>query len=237
VSRKTDFDWEATLEESGRALALNPNLDIAHYYREAAFYHLGLFDLAEREDLEAPGMDPADRVEQHRTRGVVAFLQGRYPEAVKNLEVARRSSSRAYTDSYLAQAYYYSGDSTRAIATLDSLSQTTSAPAANRARAALASFLAHKGEREEAEALIAMVVGKEGYVDHHVAYSLGAAYAQLGQPEQAASWLTKAMETGFPCYPWFERDPLLDPVRQDPRVSRVLTQLRQSWEAAKSRYS
>jgi tetratricopeptide (TPR) repeat protein len=237
VSRKADFDWEATLEESGRALALNPNLDIAHYYREAAFYHLGLFDLAEREDREALGLDPADQVEQLRTRGVVAFLEGRYPEAVKNLELARRSSSRAYTDSYLAQAYYYNGDSTRAIATLDSLSQTTSAPAANRARAALASFLAHKGEREEAEALIAMVVGKEGYVDHHVAYSLGAAYAQLGQPEQAAGWLTKAMETGFPCYPWFERDPLLDPVRQDPRVSWVLTQLRQSWEAAKSRYS
>jgi eukaryotic-like serine/threonine-protein kinase len=237
VSRKADFDWESTLEESGRALALNPNLDVAHYFREAAFYHLGLFDLAEREDREALGMDPADQVEQLRTRGVVAFLQGRYPEAVKNLESARRSSSRAYTDSYLAQAYYYTGDSTRAIATLDSLSQTTSAPAANRARAALASFLAHQGEKEEAEALIAIVVGKGGYVDHHVAYSLGAAYAQLGQPEQAASWLTKAMETGFPCYPWFERDPLLDPVRQDPRVSRVLTQLRQSWEAAKSRYS
>ncbi|MEA2713282.1 MAG: eukaryotic-like serine/threonine-protein kinase, partial [Gemmatimonadales bacterium] len=237
VSRKADFDWETTLEESGRALALNPNLDVAHYFREAAFYHLGLFDLAEREDREALGMDPADQVEQLRTRGVVAFLQGRYPEAVKNLELARRSSSRAYTDSYLAQAYYYSGDSTRAIATLDSLSQIASAPAANRARAALASFLAHQGEREEAEALIALVVGKEGYVDHHVAYSLGAAYAQLGQPEQAASWLTQAMETGFPCYPWFERDPLLDPVRQDPRVSRVLTQLRQSWEAAKSRYS
>jgi TolB-like protein/lipoprotein NlpI len=237
VSRKTDFEWEETIEESGRALALNPNLDVAHYYREAAFYHLGLFDLAEREDREALGMDPADQVEQLRTRGVVAFLQGRYPEAVKNLELARRSSSRAYTDSYLAQAYYYNGDSTRAIATLDSLSQTTSAPPANRARAALASFLAHKGEKEEAEALIAMVVGKEGYIDHHVAYSLGAAYAQLGQPEQAASWLTKAMETGFPCYPWFERDPLLDPVRQDPRVSWVLTQLRQSWEATKSRYS
>jgi len=237
VSRKADFDWESTLEESGRALALNPNLDVAHYFREAAFYHLGLFDLAEREDREAVGVDPSDQVEQLRTRGVVAFLQGRYPEAVKNLEAARRSSSRAYTDSYLAQAYYYNGDSTRAIATLDSLSQTTSAPPANRARAALASFLAHQGEKEEAEALIAMVVGKEGYVDHHVAYSLGAAYAQLGQPEQAASWLTKAMETGFPCYPWFERDPLLDPVRQDPRVRQVLTQVRQSWEAAKSRYS
>jgi serine/threonine-protein kinase len=237
VSRKSDFDWDGTLEESRRALALNPNLDVAHYFREAAFYHLGLFDLAEREDREATGMDPADQVEQLRTRGVVAFLQGRYPEAVKNLELARRSSSRAHTDSYLSMAYYYNGDSTRAIATLDSLSQTSSAPAANRARAALASFLAHRGEQEEAEALIGMVLGKGGYVDHHVAYSLGAAYAQLGQPEQAASWLAKAGETGFPCYPWFERDPLLDPVRQDPRVSRVLTQIRQAWEAAKSRYS
>jgi eukaryotic-like serine/threonine-protein kinase len=237
VSRKSDFDWEGTLEESARALALNPNLDVAHYFREAAFYHLGLFEQAEREGREALGMDPANQAEQLRTRGVVAFLQGRYPEAIRNLELARRSSSRAYTDSYLAQAYYYNGDSTRAIATLDSLSQTTSAPAANRARAALASFLAHRGENEEAEALIGMVLGKEGYVDHHVAYSLGAAYAQLGQPEQAASWLSKAAETGFPCYPWFEHDPLLDPVRRDPRVSRVLTQLRQSWEAARSRYS
>ena len=228
VSRKSDFDWEGTLEESGRALALNPNLDVAHYFREAAFYHLGLFDLADQEDRDALGLDPANQVEQLRSRGVVAFLSGRYPEAIRNLELARRSSSRAYTDSYLAQAYYYNGDSTRAIATLDSLSHTTSAPAANRARAVLASFLAHSGEQEEAEALIGMVLGKGGYVDHHVAYSLGAAYAQLGQPEQAAAWLAKAVETGFPCYPWFQRDPLLDPVRRDPRVNRVLTQLRES---------
>jgi len=237
VSRKSDFDWGGTLEEGGRALALNPNLDVAHYFREAAFYHLGLFDLAEREDREAVGLDPADQVEQLRTRGVTQFLQGRYAEAIKNLELARRSSSRAYTDSYLAQAYYYNGDSALAIATLDSLSQTTSAPAANRARAVLASFLAHSGEQEEAEALIGMVLGKGGYVDHHVAYSLGAAYAQLGRPEQAAIWLSKAVETGFPCYPWFEKDPLLDPARRDPRVSRVLAQLRESWQAARSRYS
>jgi TolB-like protein len=237
VSRKSDFDWGGTLEEGGRALALNPNLDVAHYFREAAFYHLGLFDLAEREDREAVGLDPAEQVEQLRTRGVTQFLQGRYPEAIKNLESARRSSSRAYTDSYLAQAYYYNGDSALAIATLDSLSQTTSAPAANRARAVLASFLAHRGEQEEAEALIGMVLGKGGYVDHHVAYSLGAAYAQLGRPEQAAIWLSKAVETGFPCYPWFEKDPLLDPARRDPRVSRVLAQLRESWQAARSRYS
>lgn len=237
VSRKSDFDWEGTLEESGRALALNPNLDVARYFREAAFYHLGLFDLAEREDREALGLDPANKVEQVRTRGVTQFLQGRYSEAVKHLEEARRSSSRAYTDSYLGQAYFYKGDSVKAIATLDSLTRSTSAPAANRARAALASFVAHRGDHRQAEALIRAVVKEGGYMDHHVAYSLGAAYAQLGRPAEAADWLTKAIETGFPCYPWFERDPLLDRVRKDPRVSRLLVKLRESWEATKARYS
>ncbi|MEP7225966.1 MAG: protein kinase [Gemmatimonadales bacterium] len=237
VSRKSDFDWEGTLEESGRALALNPNLDIAHYFREAAFYHFGLFDLAEREDREAVGLDPANKVEQVRTRGVTEFLQGRYREAVKDLEEARRSSSRAYTDSYLGQAYFYNGDSVKAIATLDSLTRSTSAPAANRARAALASFLAYRGDHRQAEALIGEVVKEGGYMDHHVAYSLGTTYAQLGRPNEAADWLTKAIETGFPCYPWFERDPLLDPVRQNPRVSELLKRLRVSWEASKARYS
>jgi Flp pilus assembly protein TadD len=237
VSRKSDFDWEGTLEESGRALALNPNLDVAHYFREAAFYHFGLFDLAEREDREAQGLDPANKVEKVRTRGVTEFLQGRYPEAVEHLEEARRSSSRAYTDSYLGQAYFYSGDSVKAIATLDSLTRSSSSPAANRARAALASFLAHRGDHRQAEALIREVVKEGGYMDHHVAYSLGAAYAQLGRPAEAADWLANAIETGFPCYPWFVRDPLLDPVRKDPRVSRLMVKLRESWEANKARYS
>jgi serine/threonine-protein kinase len=237
VSRKSDFDWPGTLEETERALALNPNLDIAHYYREAAFYHLGLFDLAEREDRQATQMDPEDEIERLRTRGVVEFLQGRYADAIKNLDLVRRSSSRAYTDAYLAQAYYYNGDSTRGVAMLDSLRHTKSAPAVNRARAALASFLAHRGKKEEAKALIASVLGPEGYVDHHVAYSLGAAYAQLHQPAEAARWLTQAGETGFPCYPWFERDPLLDPVRRDTSVSRALKQIEESWNTARRRYS
>jgi eukaryotic-like serine/threonine-protein kinase len=237
VMRKTDFDWDGTLEESRKALALNPNLDLAHYFREAAFYHLGLFDLGEREDRGVVNLDPADQVEQLRTRGVLEFLQGRYREAITHLEAARRSSSRAYTDSYLAQAYYYAGDSIQGIATLDSLSQIASAPPANRARAALASFQARRGDQEEADALIALVLGKEGYVDHHVAYSLGAAFAQLKQPEQAVDWLAKAAETGFPCYPWFERDPLLDPLRKDRRFQQFMAQLKESWEGARRRYS
>jgi hypothetical protein len=47
---------------------------------------------------------------------------------------------------------------------------------------------------------------------------VGTVYAQLRDPSAALRWISRAADTGFPCYAWFARDPLLDPVRQDPRV-------------------
>jgi serine/threonine-protein kinase len=236
VARKSEFDWGRTLEESSQALELNPNLDLAHYFRAAAFYHLGLLDQAADEVKRALDVDPLNFPEQLRTKAVVDFLSGRYRDAIGPLEEVRRIGSRAYVDSYLSQAYYYGGDTARAFAILDSLKDSPSAPAAARARAALASFSAARGDRAKAEALTRQVI-RSGYVDHHVAYSLAAAYAQLGRMGEAREWLARAVETGFPCYPWFRRDPLLEPVRKDPEGHRFMERLRESWEAARARYA
>ncbi len=236
VARKSEFDWARTLEESRRALDLNPNLDLAHYFRAAAFYHLGLLDKSELEVKEALSVDPHNAVEQLRTRGVLAFLRGHYQESVTFLEEVRRSGSRAYADSYLSQAYFYQGDSLRAFGLLDSLSGSASAPVAGRARSSLASFVASRGERQRAEALIDTVV-RSGYMDHHVAYSIGVAFAQLGRLGDARTWLNRAVETGFPCYPWYERDPLLEPIRRDPGSRGFLERLKDSWAGAKARYA
>ena len=105
-----------------------------------------------------------------------------------------------------------------------------------RARASLASFSAFRGDRASAERLIGEVIGS-GYMDHHVAYSLGVAYAQLGRLEEARTWLDRAAGTGFPCYPWYMRDPLLEPVLRDPSSRAFLERLRVQWEAAKTRYA
>ena len=42
------------------------------------------------------------------------------------------------------------------------------------------------------------------------------AYAQLEDNANADRWLRTAAETGFLCLPWFERDPLLEPLRDRP---------------------
>jgi len=70
-------------------------------------------------------------------------------------------------------------------------------------------------------------------LDHHVAYSVGAAFAQLRDGSAALEWLERSADTGFPCYPWFARDPLLDPVRSDPRFARLLTRLKAADQAAR----
>ena len=115
---------------------------------------------------------------------------------------------------YLGLALYYTGDADGGRAMLDSIMRGDSPDI--RAQASLASIEAASRTAHEARARIAEI-RRVSELDHHVAYSLGAAFRQLGQPEERIEWLERAADTGFPCYPWFERDPLLDPIRQNPR--------------------
>ncbi len=224
VYRKAEFNWNGTLEEARRALALNPSIDLGHYYRAAAFYHLGLFERAREEVREGEKVNPENRVEQVRTEGVIALLSGHPDQAVDLFEQVRRLSDRPVSDSYLAQAYFYYGERARAEATLDTLSRSSSASAVGRAKAALASFVAARGDRNRAQALLREVTGG-GYMDHHVAYSIGVAYAQLGQLGEARRWLGQAAQTGFPCAGWFAWDPLLQPLRGDPGFQQLLREV------------
>jgi hypothetical protein len=104
-----------------------------------------------------------------------------------------------------------------------------------RAKAVLASLLAARGVSSEARALI-KTIQDSGLTDHHIAYSLGAAYAQLGDFAQAKRLLGDAARTGLPCLPWYERDPLLDPLRRDPDFQQFLSGLRDSWKVLAARY-
>ena len=103
-----------------------------------------------------------------------------------------------------------------------------------RAQASLASIEAAQGRRQDAETRLASIL-RGSDVDHHVAYSLGAAFAQLNKPTASLQWLERAADTGFPCSPWFERDTLLDPVRKDPRFVRLLARVLSVTQKARDR--
>ena len=212
VARKREFDWGAAIDSSRRALVLNPNLAQAHLIIAAAYYHLGYMEEALIALEHGRRLGGDDVVEPQRIDGLVALFSGRFAPALAHLEGVSRSSSDAIGDTYLALAYFYSGSTDRGRALLETLSGHRSASTAARAGAALAGVLASQGEATRARESLQQVLTRE-YRDHHVAYSLGVAYAQLGDPANAVHWLQIAADTGFPCAPWFDADPLLAPLR------------------------
>ena len=200
-----------------------------------ALYHLGLLPEAERAVRSGLDAQPsADRSEALRTLGTVAIAAGRYTEAASLLQDVQRLSDRPVSDTHLATAYFYAGERARAEALLDSLLTSHSASAATRAQASLASFVASRGDRARALSLLARA--ERGMVDHHVAYSIGVAYAQLGDIASAVRWLRTAMETGFRCYPWYTRDPLLAPIRRDASYRALEAELKRQWEKDRARF-
>ena len=212
VARKREFDWGAAIESSRRALLLNPNLPQAHLIIAAAYYHLGYMEEASIALDHGRRLGGDDVVEPERIDGLVALFSGRFAPALAHLEEVSRLSSDAIGDTYLALAYFYSGSPDRGRAMLETLAGHRSASTAARAGAALAGVLAALGETTRAnEHLQRVLAGK--YRDHHVAYGVGAAYAQLGDPASALQWLRVAADTGFPCAPWFDADPLLAQLR------------------------
>lgn len=231
VARKREFDWNATLTAGRRALALNPNLDQARFFVAAAYYHNGYMQEALIEMEKGRGLLGVDIIEPIRIDALTALFSGQFAPAQARLEEVSRLSSQAIGDTYLALAYYYTGSTDRARNMLETLANSRSASTAARAGSALAGIMAAEGDAWGARRAVDRVM-KGTYRDHHVAYSLGAAYAQLGDFTLANRWLRTAADTGFPCLPFFERDPLLEPLRVQPEFSDLLGYVRIRRDAA-----
>ncbi|MCA1606565.1 MAG: hypothetical protein LC775_14105, partial [Acidobacteria bacterium] len=85
------------------------------------------------------------------------------------------------------------------------------------------------GEKDTAEGKIRNAIEKgKGFGHfHHTAYNIACAYSLMNKPEQAIKWLQTAADNGFPCYPLFETDPYLDPLRADSRFTTLMTRLKE----------
>jgi TolB-like protein/tRNA A-37 threonylcarbamoyl transferase component Bud32 len=232
VYRAVEFDWERTIEESGLALALNPNLDQPHFYRAAAFYHLGLFDLADAAVRAGFATNPANRLDAARTAASAAILAVRFQEAVPLAEEAQQLVGDSSFNFILGQAYFYTGQAARADEVLRAASGTATGD--RRARAFLASIMAAQHREREARTLLDAV--RAASIDHHIADNLATAYAQLGEPGEAMKWLAEAARTGLPCYPWYARDPLLTPLRDNAEFQTFLGDQRATWRANAAKY-
>jgi DNA-binding winged helix-turn-helix (wHTH) protein/TolB-like protein len=226
------FDWRTLMTESAEALALDPSLDLAHVTRMRALYHLGLFDDARKEGQRARALNPSPNVETARLDVAIQLFAGDFGAAAERATALMQRTDTAAVRHYLGLSRYYLEDPKGAREMLASVKRGNQADVGYvRAQASLASIEAATGLRTEARAR-AESIESGGYMDHHVAYSLGAAWAQLNDAAASVRWLRQAAETGFPCYPWFARDTLLDPIRRDPAFTQLMSTLEAQHRAA-----
>ena len=80
------------------------------------------------------------------------------------------------------------------------------------------------------------MISERGVSDAEGIYKVAQAYAVLGDRASALRVLRSAIEGGFFPYPYFQTDPLLDPIRHEGAFTDLMNQARQRHEQFKNRF-
>jgi len=215
------FPHEEVLADFDRAIQLDPNLVAAHNSRGSLLMHVGLFEQALADLKTAQRLDPFNDVAGYRSARIHLYQQ-------KCAEAAAELKKSWPTDFQYPIALECAGESDAARNALNGLSAENPADPASTAAVI---FAKHGSEREARAAIQKAIAGDRGGSHfHHAMYYIAAAYAQLHDASNALLWLERTSREGMPCYPLFASDPLLDPVRTDPRIRKFLDDSRHEWE-------
>jgi TolB-like protein/Tfp pilus assembly protein PilF/predicted Ser/Thr protein kinase len=230
------FPHEKAIQEYRRALALNPNLDEAQNQLALVYNHIGAFDHALQELHKAVAINPINTLAQFRI-GQTLLFQGKYEPALTALRRIPRDVNPALVGFNTAMALLHLGRRDEAAAIVEEfLADYPEGTDGGLFTSVQAMLAALAGEENKAESKIRSAIEKgKGFGHfHHTAYNIACAYSLMKKAEPAMKWLETAADDGFPCYPLFERDPHLDPIRRDPRFVAFMDNLKKQWEHYKA---
>jgi serine/threonine protein kinase len=225
-----------------RALELNPDLSIAHNLFTVVELETGRARQAMLRLLQRARVRSTD---PELFAGLVQACRyaGLQRPAIAAYEHARRLEPQIRTA--VSHAYLMSGDYQRAIdsdqddppvvtvlaldlmgrrdGALAKLRQHFAAPGTPPLLRLFAETMTAllEGRRSDAIAAADATLAKWRLRDPCASYYLGRGLAALEHP-RALDMISRAIESGFHCFPFFTRDPWLDPLRGDPRLRAAL---------------
>jgi len=216
-----DLDMAGSISEFQRAIALNPNYATAHHwYGNGPLTALGRFDEAMAEGKRAVELDPLSPV-INADLGQNLYNARRYDEAIAQLRKTLEIDPTFYYAHYnLGVALQLKGDVPAAIAEYtkaQQLSDNLTVPVL------LASAKAQSGDKDAA---VRMLAELEELSHHRYVRSIWRTflYLSLGNRDEAVRWLEQAVadHDSLNGLTWVKVDPLLDPLRGDPRFEALV---------------
>jgi eukaryotic-like serine/threonine-protein kinase len=208
-----DCEFEEAFELLDRAIAVNPNLAIAHYHRAWLYYLFGRMDEAIEAHILAQRLDPLMPLHTVWLGGLYAF-DGRYEEAEAEVQKAIEfSPGHPLGHAVLAMVYSQQGQHEAAIAENQKAAAITPFW-----KWSLGGYYALAGRTEEARQLAAESEALPA--SPWRAFWLAQTYSLLGDKDQAFRWLN--YEHPHAWVPWFRVMPVFEPLRDDARFDELL---------------
>jgi tetratricopeptide (TPR) repeat protein len=204
-------------DEYQRALALAPGSAQVLQLSGLFAAYMGHFDAGVAATHRAVVLDPLSHL-SHSALGVALYTARRYEEAVAVwAEVLSLDPDYKDTYAYRGLAYYGLGDLERARASCETKPDDWGS------QQCLAVIYDKLGRHADAEAELAKLKAAMG---DNSAYQYVAIYAQRGDRAKALDWLDTALRLRDPGLELLKSDPLMDPLRKEPRFLAVMRELK-----------
>jgi tetratricopeptide (TPR) repeat protein len=216
-----EFDWAAADRDYQRAIALDPNSAFAHHQYGEYFTTFGNSERAIAELKIARQLDPLS-LPLFSTIGRMYREAHQYDEAVKQCKqslVLDPNFSMGHWclgQVYLAKRQY--ADATSEMKRANELGTTPLIICD------LGCIYAASGKKTEARAILRSLQSKSQF-DYVSPYLIASIYSQLGEMDAAFNWLEKAFDRRDGIS-YMVADPMMDPIRSDPRYLRLVKRLR-----------
>ena len=215
-----DYDWPSAEREYKLALDLAPSNPAGHVAYAGYLSSMGRFDEALAQANKAQDLGPSVGTEITLCR--IYYSMRRYDDAS---EFCKKSLTRQ--DNVLGHFFLGFIDAARKKYD-DAIDQfKTAADFSNNggASAGLAYGYAMAGRRDEALQIVEDLKTnrKRGLI---VPYRLAAVYVALGDKDQAMQWLTKEYEDRGNWATQLKVDPVMDPLRSDPRFKDLMRRMK-----------
>jgi eukaryotic-like serine/threonine-protein kinase len=218
-----EFDFAQSKREFERAIELNPNYAEAHHQLgNANLTKVGKFDRAIAEGARALELDPLSLI-INSDLGQNYLMARRYKEAIEQSRTTLELDPRFYCAHWnLAEALQLNGQLHEAIAAYEKTVELTDDPTA---LAMLAQSYAKNGQTDKALNLFDELqqISADRYVG---AISFAFVHLALGENEKALEEIERACREPIdPDVINLKIEPLLDPLRGDPRFERLVAKI------------
>ena len=217
-----DWDWEGAGREFRRALELDPRYATAHQWYAFWLTARGRLDEALVEAHTALELDPAS-VSIRRSVGWVYYYARRYDQARYHMARAVAMNPTA-AETYRVLGLLLAQQDQWAEAERVLREGMTLPGTATYTAAALGYVLARAGKRAEAEALLAELEAQRRS-DYVSPVAFATLYLGLDDHERALDWTERALEERRGWLAYLRVNPLLDPLRGEPRFEAMIEKL------------